>query len=308
MIENISLINIDEKLVLKGKIYYKNQLPGQIGHAIYLFGNENILDVLAFIDASDELDGSKGMIITPDAIYFQLGLAGCIYYDEITSLSLQKHHCDSLIKTIVRTKSGNYAFSNKIINPEVLVCLLSDITGLNVELVMTCYEKIAYYVPIVLKDLLEELYEDIKLTIEQIKFINELFQELEIIENLDYENYCYELEKLYPRIMNFFEDLGLDSDEIDELYKIQEQLLEVNQDENRKIEEAKQLYDEMINQYNQGNTEIVDQVKAMMTQLGINEDELAGKSMEEIEDLLCDRLGISKELMEKMMRRFSYGR
>lgn len=307
MIENINEINIDEKLVLKGEIYYKNQLPGQISHAIYHFGSEDILDVLAFIDASEELDGSKGMIITPDAIYFQLGLAGCIRYEEVMGLSLQKHHCDSLIKTIIRTESGNYAFSNKTINPEVLVYLLSDITGLNIEMVMTCHEKIAYYVPIVLKDLLEEAYEDIELTVEQTNFINELYQELEIIENLDYENYSYELENLYPRVMDFFEDLGLDSDEMDELYKIQEQLLKVNQAEDQKIDEAKQIYDEMMNQYKQGNTEMVDQVKSMMAQLGIDESELAGKSMEEVEELLCSRLGISKELMERMMKRFSQG-
>ncbi|UTY38791.1 hypothetical protein NMU03_14510 [Allocoprobacillus halotolerans] len=305
MIENKEWMDISEKLVIKGNFYDQNHLPSQISNAIYQFGNRDIFEIIAFIDASDEEDGSKGMIITPQAIYFQFGQAGCIRYDEVTSLSLQKHHHDPLVKTVIRTKSGNYALSNKTINPEVLVLLLSEITGLNIEMIMTTHEKVAYYVPIILQDLQDDAYEDIELTEKQLTLIKEFNQELEIIEDLDEENYCYELEKIYPRVMTFFDELGLDSEEIDELYKIQEAFEQSDNIAEQKIEDAKRFYDDMMNQYSQGNTQMYDQVQSMMSQLGINESDLAGKSMDEIEDLLCERLGISKSVMDKLVKKFA---
>ena len=42
-----------------------------------------------------------------------------------------------------------------------------------------------------------------------------------------------------------------------------------------------------------------------MNQFGIDENELAGKSTEEIEDILCSKFGISKSMMEKLVRKFN---
>ena len=51
------------------------------------------------------------------------------------------------------------------------------------------YEKVAYYVSIILDDLTEHVYEDLKLNHEEELFMNELKQELQIIEGLDEEDY-----------------------------------------------------------------------------------------------------------------------
>ncbi|MFQ6793200.1 MAG: hypothetical protein ACLRT4_10525 [Thomasclavelia sp.] len=304
MVESKQFMDIDEKLVLNGKLYLKDNLPSQISNALYNFGIMNVFEILAFIDSSEELDGSKGMIITPDEIYFKFGQAGNFKYQEITGLSLQKHHHDQLVKIIIRTVKGSYAFSNKTIDPEILVNFLAKITDLKIEMIMTNHEKVAYYVPIVLADLSNDEYEDIELTNEQIALINELNQDLKVIDGLDEENYCYELENLCNRALDFFDELGLDSEEIDELEKVQEQFNQTDLAEDQKIDDAKRFYDDMMDKYSQGDTEMYDRVKSMMAQMGIDENELAGKSTEEIEDLLCEKFGISKSMMEKLVKKF----
>lgn len=304
MVESKQFMDIDEKLVLNGKLYLKDNLPSQISNALYNFGSMNVFEILAFIDSSEELDGSKGMIITPDEIYFKFGQAGNFKYQEITGLSLQKHHHDQLVKIIIRTVKGSYAFSNKTIDPEILVNFLAKITDLKIEIIMTNHEKVAYYVPIVLADLSNDEYEDIELTNEQIALINELNQDLKIIDGLDEENYCYELENLCNRALDFFDELGLDSEEIDDLEKVQEQFNQADLAEDQKIDDAKKFYDDMMDKYSQGDTEMYDRVKSMMAQMGIDENELAGKSTEEIEDLLCEKFGISKSMMEKLVKKF----
>ena len=62
----------------------------------------------------------------------------------------------------------------------------------------------------------------------------------------------------------------------------------------------------MIYQYKQGNTQMYDQVKEMMAQMGITEEELAGKSMDEIKDLFCQRLGISRDVMDQIIKKMTY--
>ncbi len=304
MVESKQFMDIDEKLVLNGELYLKDNLPSQISNALYNFGSMNVFEILAFIDSSEELDGSKGMIITPDEIYFKFGQAGNFKYQEITGLSLQKHRHDQLVKIIIRTVKGSYAFSNKTIDPEILVNFLAKITDLKIEMIMTNHEKVAYYVPIVLADLSNDEYEDIELTNEQIALINELNQDLKVIDGLDEENYCYELENLCNRALDFFDELGLDSEEIDELEKVQEQFNQADLAEDQKIDDAKRFYDDMMDKYSQGDTEMYDRVKSMMAQMGIDENELAGKSTEEIEDLLCEKFGISKSMMEKLVKKF----
>ena len=298
--------HIDDKLVVNGHLYLKDRLPAQISHAIYVYGSAAILDVVAFIDCSSNQDGSQGIIFTPDDMYFQLGQAGHIVYKEIKCLLLEKHHSHPEVKAIIKTTQGGYAFRHQTINPEILLELLCQITGLHIDLKMTIHEKVAYYVSIILDDLTEEVYEDLKLNHEEELFMNELKQELQIIEGLDEKDYCYELEHLCSRAYDFFEELGLDSDEIDELHKIQEEFDNLHRIDEQKFNEAQAFYDDMIYQYKQGNTQMYDQVKEMMAQMGITEEELAGKSMDEIKDLFCQRLGISRDVMDQIIKKMTY--
>ena len=240
---------LNQDLVIKGKFYDKENLPSQISNAIYSFGSFDVFEILAFIDISDELDGSKGMIITPEAIYFKFGQAGCFKYQDIIALSLEKHRHDPVIKAVIKTNDKNYAFSNKTIDPEIFVNLLSKITDLDIEMIMTNHEKVAYYVPIVLQDLENDEYEDIELTLIQKNKIQEFYQDLSMIEQLDDENYQYELVNLCHQALAFFDDLGLDSDEIDELEKVEAVFNQADLEEEQKIENAKKFYDDMMDKY-----------------------------------------------------------
>lgn len=298
--------DIDQKLVVNGQLYLKDQLPPQMSFAIYAYGSPDILDVVAFIDASQEQDGSQGMIITPQAFYFQLGQTGHINFEDITSLQLEKHHQNPSVKAIVKTAQGGFAFRRQTIDPEVFLDILSQVTGLHIDLKMTVHEKVAYYISIVLNDLAGDVYEDLELNQEEKKFMKELTQELQIIEGLDEENYCYELEHLCSRAWEFFDELGLDSEEVDELYKIHEEFERLHQIDDQKINDAQAFYDEMVNQYQQGNTQMYDQVKDAMAQLGIDERELAGKSMEDIKDYFCHRLGISRNVMDHLVQKMTH--
>lgn len=305
MVDNEMFATLNQDLVIKGKFYDKENLPSQISNAIYSFGSFDVFEILAFIDISDELDGSKGMIITPKAIYFKFGQAGCFKYQDIIALSLEKHRHDPVIKAVIKTNDKNYAFSNKTIDPEIFVNLLSKITDLDIEMIMTNHEKVAYYVPIVLQDLENDEYEDIELTLIEKNKIQEFYQDLSMIEQLDDENYQYELVNLCHQALAFFDDLGLDSDEIDELEKVEAVFNQADLEEEQKIENAKKFYDDMMDKYRHGDSEMYDRVKGIMNQFGIDENELAGKSTEEIEDILCSKFGISKSMMEKLVRKFN---
>lgn len=305
MINSEIFATLNQDLVIKGKFYGKENLPSQISNAIYSFGSFDVFEILAFIDISNELDGSKGMIITPEAIYFKFGQTGSFKYQDIIALSLEKHRHNPVIKAVIKTGDKNYAFSNKTIDPEILVSLLSKITELDVEMIMTNHEKVAYYVPLVLQDLENDEYEDVELTLQQKNRIQEFYQDLSMIEQLDDENYQYELVNLCHQALAFFDDLGLDSDEIDELEKVEESFNQIDQEEEQKIENAKKFYDDMMDKYRQGDSDMYNRVKGIMNQFGINENELAGKSTEEIEDILCSKFGISKSMMEKLLRKFN---
>lgn len=299
------LTYINDELVIKGRFYSNQNIPSQISNAIYTFGDYNAFDILGFIDVSEQLDGSRGMIITPDQIYFKFVKAGVIEFNKISYLGLEKHRNDPIIKAVVKLDELSYAFSNKIIDSEKLIKLLSKITNIEVEMIMSNYEKVSYYVPLVLADLENDEYEDIILSPEQNNQIKEFYKELELIETLDNDNYEYELENICKRALKFFDDLELDSDEIDILTAVEEQFNQKNIQENQKINDAQQFYDDMMNKYQQGDPEMLDRLKSMMRSLGIDENELAGKSNDEIQDLLCQRFGISKSMFDKLAQRFN---
>lgn len=299
------LTYVNEQLVINGTFYSVNNIPSQISNAIYMYGYNDVLDVLGFIDISEELDGSKGMIITPDKIYFKFGQSGVIEYSKINYLGLQKHRNDPVIKAIIKLDRLSYAFSNKYVDPEKLVELLSKISNIDVEMIMSLYEKVAYYVPIVLRDIINDEYEDVELSPKQDDQIKEFYKELELVESLDEEDYQYELENICRRALNLFEELELDSDEIDILIDAHEQFNQKDMQEEQKIDNAQQFYDDMMNKYQQGDTSVLDSVKGMMESLGIDENDLAGKSPDEIQDFLCERFGISKSMFEKLAKRFN---
>ena len=48
----------------------------------------------------------------------------------------------------------------------------------------------------------------------------------------------------------------------------------------------------MMNKYQQGDCEMFNRVKSIMSSMGIDENDLAGKRPEEIEDFLCGKFGI----------------
>lgn len=298
------LTYIDENLVINGKFYNQANIPSQISNAIYTFGDFSITDVLGFVDVSEELDGSRGMIITPNEIYFKFGQAGKIIYSEITLLSLEMHHQNPVIKAIIKSNEGGYAFSNKVINPIAFIELLSKVTGLEKELIMTAHEKVAYYVPIILNDIINDEYEDVVLTSGQEKQIKEFFKDLELINEMDDENYQYELEGLCKRVLLFVDELDLDSEEIDILIEIEAEFDKKDEQIDQQIDDAKKYYDDMVNKYQQGDSQMYEQLKSMMARLGIDESDLAGKSQDEIQDFLCERFGISKTMFEKMAAKF----
>lgn len=299
---------INENIVNNATFYSSQNIPSQIGNAIYLYGDNDILDIVAFIDSSFKQDGSLGMIITPDKIYFQFDQAGSFAYQDIQSLSLEKHRHDTQAKGIITTQTNSYIFDNYSVYVEELIKILSRITDIDIEMILTSYEKVEYYVSLVLDDILNDEYEDVILTPSQTQQIHEFKQELQTIHSLDNENYQYELELLCPRALKLFDELELDSDEIDILWDVQKEFEQKQQKEEQMFDQAKHYYDDMMNQYRQGDTKMYDQIKSMMNMMGINEDDIKGKSPEEmnqyLEDL-CARFGISKSQVEALARKFN---
>lgn len=297
--EILSILNKD--FVIKGTIYSYNNIPSQIGNAVYSFGSNDILDIIAFIDSSENLDGSSGMIITNDKIYFQFSNKGTISYDDIIKLEFKK----SKLIAFVTTKDHQYSFDNLFINSKKLVEMLAVITNLEVEMILTDHEKVAYYVSIVLNDLLNDEYEDIILNNQQQQKITEFFHELDLISKLDQKNYCLELELLCNHALNFFDELELDSEEIDILLALQKKFSDQN---DQMYKGAKKYYDDMMHKYQEGDPTMFNQVKSMMQSLGINEKDLENKSPDQlnqyIEDL-CTRFGISKSQIETLAKKFN---
>lgn len=297
------LFYINEKIVKKGQYYIYQNVPQQIGNAIYLYGNNQILDIVIFIDTSHEQNGSTGMIINLDNIYFQLNQKGSFRFKDILSLSLEKHRHQN-IKGIIKTNDNEYFIEDENIDIENFIDALSHLTNIDIDFQMTMYEKIEHYINLVLHDIENNEYEDLELTSFQKQQINEFYQNLQIIESLDDENYQYELEILCQQAINYFNDLGLDSDEVDMLINIQE---EINNKKEQAFHNAQNYYDDIMHQYQQSNPRMFEQMKSMMNMLGIDENELRNKSPDElnhyVEDL-CQRFGISKEQIENLAKRF----
>ena len=63
-----------------------------------------------------------------------------------------------------KQKQITFVFKNKYLNLKGFIECLSEILEMPVHYEMSAYEKVEYFVPIVLNDLKEDVYEDLNLT------------------------------------------------------------------------------------------------------------------------------------------------
>lgn len=296
---------LDDTLIHQGQFYDKQSLPSQVSNAIYQYGDNSDFDLLAYIDISEQQDGSKGMIITQKGIYFNLAMPGKIIYQDIVQIALKKPLLQDTLIAFIKTKDKAYQFKDYIINALQLIQFLSEITGLKIDYLMNDYEKMEYFVPIVLQDILDDVYEDTVLDEEMTKKITDMQEELQTIRSLSMNEYQDELMLLNNKALDLFEELALDSEEIDQLVQVQTNL---QNQEDQRYNQFKNYYDQMMDQYKNGNTGQFDQIQTMMNRLGLDEETLKNKSPEELNQILedlCSRFGISKSQIERMAQRFT---
>lgn len=296
---------LDDTLIHQGQFYDKQSLPSQVSNAIYQYGDNSDFDLLAYIDISEQQDGSKGMIITQKGIYFNLAMPGKIIYQDIIQIALKKPLLQDTLIAFIKTKDKAYQFKDYIINALQLIQFLSEITGLDIDYLMNDYEKVEYFVPIVLQDILDDVYEDTVLDEEMTKKITTMQEELQTIRSLSMNEYQDELMLLNNKALDLFEELALDSEEIDQLVQVQTNL---QNQEDQRYNQFKNYYDQMMDQYKNGNTGQFDQIQTMMNRLGLDEETLKNKSPEELNQILedlCSRFGISKSQIERMAQRFN---
>lgn len=294
MDKNKLLSYIDDVFRCERGYYNYTNIPSTIGYAIYCYGSNDIRDIVCFIDLSDNLDGSKGIIFTTDALYFDLNVKASFKYDDITSLKLSKDRND--FKGYINDVLIDYEY----VQENMFIKLISNITDVDITLDMNDIEKIAYLVPAVLDDIKDDLYEDVELTNEQYKKLKDLYDDVDTIHRYTDNTYYLELETLCRQALEFFNELEIDSEEIDELEAI---YAKRTQQQDEAFDQAKAYYDKMMNDYQKGDTKMFDQIKSAMNMLGIKEEDLAGKTPDEIEDYLCHKLGVSKEQLAAMKKK-----
>ncbi len=274
--------------------YTLSSLPMTIGNAIYSFGSNDIRTIISYIDCSKELDGSQGLIFSDTTLYYGINKVFSIEYKDIEVLELHKN------RKQISIKINNHLLDTSSINVESLLYALSEICELDIVYKMSDSDKIAYFTSRVIEDIRNDIYEDVELTYLQDKSLNELKEELDYACTLDDVHYHNELESVCVHALKLFDELELDSEEIDELERIQS-LIEANHE--KTLDEAKDFYDDVMNKFNQGDTKMYDKLKRMMNMMGISEEELRGKSMDEIEEFLCQKFNISKEMINSMKKR-----
>ena len=286
MDKELLLKEIEHVFGLEKGYYPYDKLPSTISYAIYAYGSNDIKDIVCFVDLSENLDGSEGIIFSHDALYFELNVKGMFKYKDITSLKLTKDH------NKYTGYINNLCVTHHYIQDYMFMQLLSFISDVQITADMNDYEKIAYLSTCILDDLYNEQYEDVVLTDEQRNKVNYFYDELDRIHKYINNDYYIGLEALCPDMVLFFDDLGLDSEEMDELYAIYESMSK-KQDE--AMDQAKQYYNKMMDDYYKGDTSMLDSMKETMSKMGIREEDFYGKSPSEVEDLLCQKLGITKE-------------
>ncbi len=305
MEKEIILENLDESIVNEATFYSQKNIPSQISQALYLYGSTTDYQVLGFIDASG--DGSKGMIFTDQGIYFCFKEPHFFLYEDIEKLILVKKEETFDFYAKIKTKTSTFVFKNNYLNLKEFIECLSGILEMSISYEMSAYEKVEYFVPLVLDDLKEDVYEDLELTKQQYQQIKDIEHELEMakeLKDLDYQDEC---RSLCRYCLDFFESLGLDSDEIEALNEAQSFFDQQDSQENKQLEGAKRWVDEMMSNYQNGDTGMYDQMKSTMENLGIDEEKLKNMSNEEVDQYvqdMCKKFGISQSLFDKLKDKF----
>lgn len=305
MKKEIILENLDESIVNEATFYSQQNIPSQISQALYLYGSTTDYQVLGFIDASG--DGSKGMIFTDQGIYFCFKEPHFFLYEDIEKLILVKKEETFDFYAKIKTKTSTFVFKNNYLNLKEFIECLSGILEMPISYEMSAYEKVEYFVPLVLDDLKEDVYEDLELTKQQYQQIKDIEHELEMakeLKDLDYQDEC---RSLCRYCLDFFESLGLDSDEIEALNEAQSFFDQQDSQENQQLEGAKRWVDEMMSNYQNGDTGMYDQMKSTMGNLGIDEEKLKNMSNEEVNQYvqdMCKKFGISQSLFDKLKDKF----
>lgn len=305
MEKEIILENLDESIVNEATFYSQKNIPLQISQALYLYGSTTDYQVLGFIDASG--DGSKGMIFTDQGIYFCFKEPHFFLYEDIEKLILVKKEETFDFYAKIKTKTSTFVFKNNYLNLKEFIECLSGILEMPISYEMSAYEKVEYFVPLVLDDLKEDVYEDLELTKQQYQQIKDIEHELEMakeLKDLDYQDEC---RSLCRYCLDFFESLGLDSDEIEALNEAQSFFDQQDSQENKQLEGAKRWVDEMMSNYQNGDTGMYDQMKSTMENLGIDEEKLKNMSKEEVDQYvqdMCKKFGISQSLFDKLKDKF----
>ena len=305
MEKEIILENLDESIVNEATFYSQQNIPSQISQALYLYGSTTDYQVLGFIDASG--DGSKGMIFTNQGIYFCFKEPHFFLYEDIEKLILVKKEETFDFYAKIKTKISTFVFKNNYLNLKEFIECLSGILEMPISYEMSAYEKVEYFVPLVLDDLKEDVYEDLELTKQQYQQIKDIEHELEMakeLKDLDYQDEC---RSLCRYCLDFFESLGLDSDEIEALNEAQSFFDQQVSQENQQLEGAKRWVNEMMSNYQNGDTGMYDQMKSTMENLGIDEEKLKNMSKEEVDQYvqdMCKKFGISQSLFDKLKDKF----
>lgn len=303
--KEIILENLDESIVNEATFYSQQNIPSQISQALYLYGSTTDYQVLGFIDASG--DGSKGIIFTDQGIYFCFKEPHFFLYEDIEKLILVKKEETFDFYAKIKTKTSTFVFKNNYLNLKEFIECLSGILEMPISYEMSAYEKVEYFVPLVLDDLKEDVYEDLELTKQQYQQIKDIEHELEMakeLKDLDYQDEC---RSLCRYCLDFFESLGLDSDEIEALNEAQSFFDQQDSQENQQLEGAKRWVDEMMSNYQNGDTGMYDQMKSTMGNLGIDEEKLKNMSNEEVNQYvqdMCKKFGISQSLFDKLKDKF----
>lgn len=298
---------ISEDIVDKAKFYSYECLPSQISNALYLYGNTSDYQVLGFIDASEQLDGSLGMIFTDLSIYFCFKNPQVIAYKDIKELMLVKNEDNSFYAKI-KTINSTYVFKNSYLNLVNFIMFLSDILELKISYVMSDFEKVEYFIPMIINDIKNDNYEDLELSSIQLQQLKDIENELAMLKNLDEIDYQDECRSICKYCLDYFDSLGLDSDEIDILKEVQHNFDQKDDEQEQQIAGAKKWVDDMMNSYRQGDTKMYDQMKSVMDNLGIDENKLNNMSQEELDKYvqdMCKKFGISQSMFNKIKDRFS---
>lgn len=283
-------------------IYTKENIPAYISTAIYSYGDSSIYDIVYYIDLSE--DHTKGIIITPDKIYYHISRSRMIDLKDIQELKLHLTRHDVNNECLIQTSDNKFAFDDTYINSKQFIQLLADMLDINITYVIEDHEAIEYYSKMIIDDVLNDVYEDVVVDEHIQSMIDSIKEELAQIENEEGASYNYSLEKLLTPMLELIDELEIDSDEVDALFKIQDKLQKQQED---LYNQTKSYYDTMAKQYADGNTALFDQVKRMTKNFGLDEETLQSNTPEQNEQLLdnlCERLGISRAQIEKLAERF----